>query len=190
MKPAGSERLASRKDLEKLGQTATEALETALRLSAESPDEGIGEEDASEFRDSCLWTMAGVANCQGDRTREIEILREVETLDAKHSIEATKALQELEAEEEAGKGCFVATAVYEAGQRNELLVLRRFRDQSLERHRAGRAIVRSYYRTSPPIALWLARGRVRRTLARAALAPLVLLAGYLAPDEGRSTKGR
>lgn len=46
-------------------------------------------------------------------------------------------------------GCFVATAVYGSYDCPEVWVLRRWRDATLLRTRSGRAVVRSYYATSP-----------------------------------------
>lgn len=48
-----------------------------------------------------------------------------------------------------GAGCFVATAVYGAYDEPQVRVLRRWRDDRLRSTRAGEAIVRAYYATSP-----------------------------------------
>lgn len=62
-----------------------------------------------------------------------------------------------------GQGCFVATAVYGNADCPEVAALRRFRDERLLPHAAGRGMVRVYYRVGP----WLARFvAVRPGLAR------------------------
>lgn len=52
-------------------------------------------------------------------------------------------------------GCFVATAVYGDPMAPEVVILRRFRDNTLERYWLGRKFVAAYYKVSPPIADWL-----------------------------------
>lgn len=65
-----------------------------------------------------------------------------------------------------GEGCFIATAAYGTPTAAEIDVLRAFRDEVLRRNALGRLAVRIYYRTSPPVADWLARSDRRRRLAR------------------------
>ena len=48
-------------------------------------------------------------------------------------------------------GCYIATAVYGSYEAPEVLVLRRWRDESLTRTAAGRGLVRLYYATSPTV---------------------------------------
>lgn len=64
--------------------------------------------------------------------------------------------------------CFIATAVFgqDAFETSEL---RRFRNRHLKRTAVGRALIRLYERTSPPLARWLARHPVAATPIRAAL---------------------
>jgi cold shock CspA family protein len=59
--------------------------------------------------------------------------------------------------------CFIATAVYGDSDAPEVMTLRRFRDQVLIPNVLGQALVRSYYRLSPPIADWL---RLHPTMTR------------------------
>lgn len=47
------------------------------------------------------------------------------------------------------KGCYVATAVYGSYDCPQVWVLRRFRDEHLERTRLGRLFIRCYYSVSP-----------------------------------------
>lgn len=63
-------------------------------------------------------------------------------------------------------GCFVATACCGAADHPTVLTLRAFRDRRLHRHRAGRAFIRWYEWMSPPLAAWLERHAVARTLVR------------------------
>lgn len=46
-------------------------------------------------------------------------------------------------------GCYVATMVYGSYEAPEVMVLRRFRDETLSRSKAGRAFIRWYYGWSP-----------------------------------------
>lgn len=50
------------------------------------------------------------------------------------------------------KGCFIATAVYGDFEHPNVLILRRFRDERLERNHIGRLLCAFYYWTSPRLA--------------------------------------
>jgi uncharacterized repeat protein (TIGR01451 family) len=69
--------------------------------------------------------------------------------------------------------CIVSGALGGSGMERHLPELRRFRDRVLMNNRAGRAIVRGYYRASPPVAELMARHESLRTAVRLMLAPLI-----------------
>lgn len=67
----------------------------------------------------------------------------------------------------AGKGrCFIATAAMGGENAPEVQVLRRLRDEVLQRHAGGRAFVTAYYRLSPPIAERIAKSPLARSIVR------------------------
>jgi hypothetical protein len=63
-------------------------------------------------------------------------------------------------------GCFIATAAYGTDTAGQLDVLRAFRDTILLRSSLGTKLVSFYCRTSPPIANFIARHEVLRTVVR------------------------
>lgn len=71
-------------------------------------------------------------------------------------------------------GCFIATACWGTPFAREVMLLRRFRDRTLQRSRGGRRLVALYYALSPQVARWLERRpRARRALRERVLGPLV-----------------
>ena len=72
-----------------------------------------------------------------------------------------------------GPGCFIATAAYGTPMHPHLDSLRDFRDRYLVTNTPGRALVRFYYRYSPPIAGYIADRSSLRTIVRVLLVPIV-----------------
>jgi len=70
-----------------------------------------------------------------------------------------------------GGFCFVATAAYGDYDHPAVRWLRAFRDEVLGAVPGGGRLVRAYYRSSPPAALWLRGHPAARTCVRAALWP-------------------
>lgn len=70
-------------------------------------------------------------------------------------------------------GCFIATAAYGSYMEPQVMVLREFRDKHLMTNEIGRALVKLYYRTSPPIAEYIANNEALRSLSRWLLTPIV-----------------
>ena len=77
-----------------------------------------------------------------------------------------------------GKKCFIATAAYGSPMDPHLESLRVFRDRFLTTNRPGRALVRFYYRYSPPLADFMADRDWLRALVRGLLIPVIATIEY------------
>ena len=82
----------------------------------------------------------------------------------------------------AGGMCFIATAAYGTSSAPEIDVLRDFRDDVLLRSPAGRDYVAFYYAASPPLADFIARHEILRTVVREGLIdPIVAVVRLTSP---------
>jgi hypothetical protein len=72
--------------------------------------------------------------------------------------------------------CFIATASFRSLDGGALPLLRKFRDQVLNRSSIGRALVRGYYTWSPGAAQWLVENSELRYVVLAVLIPFQLVA--------------
>jgi len=69
-------------------------------------------------------------------------------------------------EEDEDEGCFIATAAYGTDTAQEIDILREFRDEILLPNSLGIEFVSSYYKNSPPIANFISKHEVLRTIVR------------------------
>ena len=74
--------------------------------------------------------------------------------------------------------CFIATAAYGSAMHPRIDSLRGFRDRYMINNALGRAIVRFYYRHSPPLADYIAERDWLRAIVRGLLAPIVYIIEY------------
>ena len=59
------------------------------------------------------------------------------------------------------EGCFIATAVYGDYNHEQVLVLRKYRDENLSKSLLGRTFISFYYFTSPLLSKYFRQGLVR-----------------------------
>lgn len=83
--------------------------------------------------------------------------------------------------------CFIATAAWGSPLEREVVLLRRFRDAYLLNNPPGRAVVRLYYSTSPPLADMIRERPWARSAVRTLLTPLVAMANWLLSDAQASS---
>lgn len=67
------------------------------------------------------------------------------------------------------EGCYIATAVYGSYDAPEVIVLRRFRDETLKKSALGRLFIRVYYKFSPSVAEKLKNASKTNSLVRSIL---------------------
>lgn len=75
--------------------------------------------------------------------------------------------------------CIVATASYGSYQEPAVMLLRRFRDEFLNKFPAGRAFVRFYYSNSQPLAQIISKSDLLRQLTRIILYPFIAIAAMI-----------
>jgi len=78
--------------------------------------------------------------------------------------------------------CFIATAAYGSPDIDDVLQLRRFRNQFLLANPVGRALVATYYRFSPAFADAIRPYPLLRKLVRIGLVPYVAVARWFSAD--------
>jgi len=82
-----------------------------------------------------------------------------------------------------GGGCFIATACYGTPMAKDVIVLSKFRDAYLLTNATGRLFVKTYYKTSPPIADFIAKHPILKSTVRVCLKPLVWISITCLPEE-------
>ncbi|MFO7773254.1 MAG: X2-like carbohydrate binding domain-containing protein [Dehalococcoidia bacterium] len=75
--------------------------------------------------------------------------------------------------------CFIATAAYGTPMAEEIQILREFRDKYLLTNPAGQALVDLYYRSSPPVARFIAEHPGLKPVVRTALLPAVVMSAVV-----------
>ncbi len=74
--------------------------------------------------------------------------------------------------------CFIATAAYGSYLEPHVIILRAFRDRYLLTNPLGKAFVSFYYHYSPPIADYISRHDLLRSVARWMLTPVIFIIQY------------
>ena len=88
-----------------------------------------------------------------------------------------------------GGACFIATAAYGSDMAQEVIVLKKFRDDYLLKTSVGKKFVRSYYQISPPIAAFIKDSEFLKNTVRVVLTPIVFTIKLMfPPNDGHTGK--
>ena len=75
---------------------------------------------------------------------------------------------------EKSKGCYIASLCYGSSESQEVILLKRYRDEVLSKHLLGRAFIKSYYLFSPKlVALLYKRSNINSVIRDFILAPII-----------------
>ncbi len=128
-----------------------------------------------QHRSTIYYRMANVYQFLGGKTEEIihckQKIIELVGLDDSLGRNAAKDIEELKSRHDGG--CFIATATFESPLALEVLVLRRFKDNVLNRYLLGRAFIRIYYCVSPFVARIISSSIILKTISRNLLGRLI-----------------
>jgi hypothetical protein len=153
-------------DIELIGVTVSdEAQKESVGKLVRCESCGAGGRDKSFIGNNPLWQQRVAFSFEAPKSTEIS--------------------KEFEKEPDVGKciadlTCFIATACYGSPHGEDLDALRAFRDAVLSRSRAGRCLIRLYYRRSTPAALWLwSHPRARIHVRKCVITPLARLVRHV-----------
>jgi hypothetical protein len=74
-----------------------------------------------------------------------------------------------------GGNCFIATAAYGTPMAEEVIILKRFRDEYLAKTPTGKDFIENYYRISPPVADFIENKPALKSITRFIINPIVRL---------------
>lgn len=109
--------------------------------------------------------------------------------DYSNEVSTTTGAAPTPASSSSSSGCFIATAAYGSDMAQEVIVLKKFRDDYLLKTSAGKKFVKFYYEISPPIASFIKNSKLLKTTVRIALTPIVSTIKLMfPPNDGQTGK--
>ena len=164
---------------EAVGPTLEDAAEAEYPQRAFLLDAAVALQEAIQIRldVGVAVRLARLRRLKGDVGEARAICERVLELDTegkwRAEVEAEQAILDSSSPLKKDRRCFVATAAAGSADAPEVEALRRFRDRALMPSAAGRALVATYYRLSPPLAAAIARSpRARRAVMRWVVGPI------------------
>ncbi len=75
-------------------------------------------------------------------------------------------------------GCFIATAAFGSPFEENVMILKKFRDDTLSNYPAGQWFTRFYYKHSPPVAHFIDSREFAKSIVREMLRPIIFMVRY------------
>lgn len=137
------------------------ALQEKLRLEVDAQERAIKYQDGRKLAEDHVDTF-NMLNKDGKLNSQ-KVVTNIET-----------GAGNMRLESKSGPTCFVATAAYGNANHQDVIFLRKFRDQILTKHTLGRLFIATYWKIGPYLAIAVNKNKLLRSFTRAIISKMIL----------------